>query len=139
MTFYGFQKGRKTRKKGESALTTSFGFYGLNLKFRHFETTSFHELEFLDVLHVNDENSRFGFVTKDLKKTTAKDCCFLHDKSHPPPRIFRSIAYGECIEMRRLNERNKDFLSSLELLKKKSIPSEFNGKTMKHMINLAKR
>ena len=52
----------------ESALTTSFVFYGLNLKFRHFETTFFHELEFLDVLHVSDENSRIGFVTKDFKK-----------------------------------------------------------------------
>ena len=46
--------------------------------------------------------------------------------------------YGECIKMRRLNERNEDILSSLELLEKKCILSEFHGKMTKHMINLAK-
>ena len=109
----------------ESALTTSFGFCGLNLKFRHFETASFGELEFLDVLYVNNKNSRFGFATKDLKKPTAKDRCFLNGKSHHPPYIFRSILYGEYIRMRRLNERNEDFLSRLELLEKKLIGNSF--------------
>ena len=65
-------KAKENTQEVEFALTTSFGSYGLNLKFRHFKTTSFRELEFLDVLHVVDENSRFGFVTKDLKKTYCK-------------------------------------------------------------------
>ena len=131
-------KGKENTQEVEFALTTSFGLYGLNLKFRHFKTTSFHELEFLDVLHVVDENSRFGFVTKNFKKLTAKDRCFLNGKSHHPPHVFRSIVYGECIRMRRLNERDEDFLNSLDLLEKKCILSEFNEKMTKHVINLAK-
>ena len=122
----------------EQALLKCFGDFGLRLTFRYLNNSSENQLEFLDVLHVSNATSRIGFVTKDFQKPTATYRCFLNGASHHPPHVFRSIVYGESIRMRRLNERDQDYLESLELLQKKCMVSGFDEKMTTYMIDLAK-
>ena len=77
------------------------------------------EIEFLDVLHVSDHNSTWGFKTKNFFKPTAQEAIFLNGKSHHPLHIFRGIVLSEGRRMHRLNEKDKDFPKSLEHLKQK--------------------
>ena len=122
----------------EQALLKCFGDFGLRLTFRYLNNSSENQLEFLDVLHVSNATARIGFVTKDFQKPTATYRCFLNGASHHPPHVFRSIVYGESIRMRRLKERDQDYLESLERLQKKCMVSGFDEKMTTYMIDLAK-
>ena len=92
----------------------------------------------MEILHVSNATARIGFVTKDFQKPTAINRCFWNGASHHPPHVFRSIVYGESIRMRRLNERDQDYLESLERLQKKCMVSGFDERMTTHVIDLAK-
>jgi len=68
------------------------------------------ELEFLDVNHCITTDDDFGFVTKDFVKPIAEGRQFINGNSHHPKSTFKSILFGEAIQLRRLNHgRRKDF------------------------------
>ena len=74
-------------------------------------------MQFFDVLHVTNLNAKGGFITKNFIKSTAKDRCFLYGASHHPTTVYKSIAFGEAVQLCRLNERKSDYLKSLVNLK----------------------
>ena len=109
-----------------NALTRSFQQHDLEITFRQMDTRQPNdEIEFLDVLHVSDHTSTWGFKTKKIIKPTAKEAIFLNGKSHHPLHIFRGIILSEGRRMRRLNEKDEDYLQSLDFLKEKCIRSNF--------------
>ena len=96
------------------------------------------KLEFLDVLHVTTLNAKGGFITKNFIKSTAKDRCFLNGASHHPTSVYKSIGFGEAVQLRRLNERKSNYLKSLVNLKDKCFRSNFNQKMTENMLEIAK-
>ena len=50
---------------------------------------------------------------------------------------YKSIVFGEAVRLRRLHEKQKQFLESLESLKEKCYLSDFNKKLTNKIINLA--
>ena len=122
----------------EQALLKCFGNFGLRLTFRYLNNSSKNQLELLDVLHVSNATARIGFVTKDFQKPTGTYRCFLIGASHHPPHVFRFIVYGESKRMRRLNERDQDYLESLSACKRNFTVSGFDEKITTYKIDLAK-
>ena len=95
-----------------NALTKKFNQYKLELTFKSLDTRDMDgEIEFLDVLHVANSSSQWGFKTRNFIKPTAKDAVFLNGKSHHPLYIFRGIILSEAKRMRRLNETNDDYFT----------------------------
>ena len=119
----------------EQALLKCFGDFGFRLTFRYLNNSSENQLEFLDVLHVGNATARIGFVTKDSQKPTAPYQCFFEWHFTPSASSFRSIVFGESIRMRRLNERDQDYLESLERLQKKCMVFGFEERMTTHMID----
>jgi len=95
------------------------------------------EVAFLDVSHCVTIEDDFGLVTKDFVKPTAEGRQFINGNSHHPQTTFKSILFGEAIRLRRLKQRKYDYLSSLNLLKEKAIPSKFPLNMTNDMIALA--
>ena len=95
------------------------------------------EVEFLDVNHVIDAEDPVRFITKDFVKPTAVGRVFLNGTSYHPTSTFKSILKGECLRMRRLNERNEDFHTSLQRLKNKALMSSFPKKLTARIIDNA--
>ena len=107
----------------------------MDLTFREAHTKNHNaELEFLDVLHVIDQNAQGGFYTKDFVKPTAVGQTFLNGKSHHPRQVFKAIMVGEGTRMERLNETKKGLIDSIDKLKNKCIKSKFNEKLVKDTI-----
>ena len=78
-----------------------------------------------------------AFITKDFVKPTAVGRVFLNGTSYHPTSTFKSILKGECLRMRRLNERNEDFHTSLQRLKNKALMSSFPKKLTARIIDNA--
>ena len=95
------------------------------------------EVEFRDVNHCVTIEDNFGFVTKDFVKPTAEGMQFTNGNSHHPRTTFKSILFGEAIRLRRLNQRNDDYLISLNRLKEKAVRSKFPLNMTNDMIALA--
>ena len=91
----------------------------------------------MDVNHVMDAEDLIGFVTKDFVKPTAVGRVFLNGSSYHPISTFKSILKGECLRMRRLNEKKEDFEISLERLKEKALRSNFPKLLTKRIVNTA--
>ena len=90
--------------------------------------------EFLDVFHQIEEDDPIGFVTKNFTKPTAAGRTFLHGNSYHPLHIFKGIIFSEAVRLRRLNERQEDYLNSINELKDKCLSSGFNKKVTQNMI-----
>ena len=105
--------------------------YELKLTFRKVSTNETGKsLEFLDVLHMIDNSNKFGFCTTSFIKETATKRLFLNGNSYHPVCIFKSIVFGESVNLCRLNEINELYLKDLERLKKKCIDLfHFNKKS----------
>ena len=113
--------------------------FNLQLVFNSINTKNMdNKLEFLDVLHVTTLNAKGGFITKSFIKSTAKDRCFLNGASHHPTSVYKSIIFGEAVQLRRLNEHKFDYLKSLVNLKDKCFRSNFNQKMTENMLEIAK-
>ena len=111
----------------KKALVKNFKDYELDLTFREVSTGGYEQqVEFLDVLHVTDENSPHGFYTKDFIKPTAVGHQFLNGRSFHPNTVYRSIITGEANRMSRLNERTEDLDESLKRLEQKCLNSGFH-------------
>ena len=94
----------------KKTLEQKFEGEGLKLIFRHVHAESdVKEVEFLDVNHVINENDSANFITRDFVKPTAVGRVFLNGTSYHQTSTFKSILKGECLRMRRLNERKKGF------------------------------
>ena len=122
----------------KNTMAEKFAQEGLKLTFRHAHSeSSIKEVEFLDVNHVIDSSDTVGFYTTDFIKPTAIERVFLHGSSYHPISTFKSILKGECLRMRRLNERNEDFIESLERLRKKAMKSNFPRNLTNRITNTA--
>ena len=108
-------------------LKNRFSEFGLQLTFREIETTmKGASLEFLDVLHEVNPKAPRGFITTDFTKPTAINHTFIDGRSHHPPHVFRGIVFGEGKRLRRLNETDEGYRSSIQRLKDKCLRSHFN-------------
>ena len=122
----------------KACMAEKFAKVGLKLTFRHVHAGSdAKEVEFMDVNHVMDAEDLIGFVTKDFVKPTAVGRVFLNGSSYHPISTFKSILKGECLRMRRLNEKKEDFEISLERLKEKALRSNFPKLLTKRIVNTA--
>ena len=119
-------------------LTEEFAKHDLKLVFKQIDTSELDRLlEFLDVLHVNDQTAKGGFITKHFTKKTALNRCFLNGSSHHPLFVYKSIIFGEAVELRRLNEKQEHYLESLECLKEKCYWYHLNKNLTNKIIELA--
>jgi len=63
----------------------------------------------------------FRFVTKEFVKPTAEGSRqFMNGKSHHPYATLKSILFGEAIRLKQLNQREEDYLTSLNLKENQS-------------------
>jgi hypothetical protein len=123
----------------QNVLSCTFRDNGLHLTFRMINTGQPNRtLEFLDVNHVVDSHSPGGFYTSDFTKPTATNRLFLNGRSFHPTSVFKSIIFSESIRLRRLNEKNTNYLKAIEELKTKCFKSGFNRKLVQKMINITK-
>ena len=90
------------------------------------------------MLHVTTPNAKGGFITRNFIKSTAKDRCLLNGASHHSTSVYKSIVFGEAVQLRRLIERKSDYLKSLINLKDKCFRSNFNQKMTENMLEIAK-
>ena len=131
--------GKKITNNIQTALKNVFENNDMELSFRITSTSEFgNSLEFLDVQHIIDDKQDCGFYTRDFLKPTSTDRLFLNGKSHHPPHVFKSIVFGECVRLRRLNELDHEYINSLNRLKEKCIRSKFNENSVNNIINQAK-
>ena len=91
-------------------------------------------VEFLDVFHQIEEDDAMGFVTKNFTKPTAAGRTFLHGNSYHPLHIFKGITFSEAVRLRRLNERQENYINSINELKDKCLSSGFDKKVTQIMI-----
>ena len=130
----------QTAESIKTDLKEKFARENLTLTFRHIHSESdTSELEYMDVNHIIDPSDPVGFITKDFVKPTAVDRVFLHGASYHPLSTFKSILKGECLRMRRLNERSQDFTESLTRLKEKATKSHFPRKLTARIIDNASK
>ena len=100
--------------------------YDLKLIFREISHQSKNqELEFLDVIHIIDEEEKGGFYVRNYIKPTAVNRVYINGRSYHPRSIYKYIVFSESIRLRRLCERDCDYLEALKLLKDKCIKSYF--------------
>ena len=127
--------GFNNTKSIQTALTNIFQNNGLTLTFREVNNRQTGQgVEFLDVFHQIEEDDPIGFVTKNFTKPTAAGRTFLHGNSYHPLHIFKGIIFSEAVRLRRLNERQEDYLNSINELKDKCLSSRFNKKVTQNMI-----
>ena len=117
LSFYHKQNTGNIKKK-------VFEKYDLKLIFREISSQSKDkELEFLDVIFIINEKG--GFYVKIYVKHTAINRTYINGRSYHPRSIYKSIVFGESIRLRRLCERDCDYLEALKLLKDRCIKSHF--------------
>ena len=120
-------KNETDSKMVKNLLKNKFDEHRLQLTFREINTQmNGAELEFLNVLHVINHQSPGGFITKDFTKPTAAGHTFVNGRSHHPPHVFRGIVLGEGQRLRRLNETEEGFKTSIQRLQEKCLKSNFN-------------
>ena len=96
--------------------------YDLKLIFREISSQNKDkELEFLDVNHIINEKEKGGFYVKNYVKPTAINRIYINGKFYNPRSVYKSIVFGELIRLRRLCERDCDYLEALNLLKDRCI------------------
>ena len=123
---------RKDAECIQESLRKGFEKYNLELTFKTISTKdSNKQIEFLDILHVSDPESCKGFYVTNFVKPTAKERTFLNGNSYHPISVFKSVYIGEAIRMRRLNDRDDQYLKSIEELEHKCIRSNFNENIIK--------
>lgn len=123
----------------QDTLLEKFGEEGLELTFRIISTKEENkQLEFLDILHCTNKKEEFGFIIKNYIKPTAEKATFINGKSFHPSHVFRGIIIGEAKRMKRLNEREEDYQTSIKLLEKKCKQSGFNQKIINTTIKKIK-
>ena len=121
----------------QSVLSATFQENGLRLTFRKISTEDQnHSLEFLDVNHIIHAESPGGFYTTNFTKPTAVNRLFLNGQSYHPTNVYKSIIFGESIRLRRLNEKNCNYLKAIEQLQSKCLKSGFGRKLVQSMINI---
>ena len=86
---------------------------------------------------MTNQTAKGGFITKNFTKKTAQNRCFLNGSLYYPLNIYKLIAFGEAVRLRRLNEKQEHYLESLECLKEKCYRSRFNKKLTNKIIKLA--
>ena len=130
-------KSQKLTMDIQTTLNTIFVQNDLHLTFRKIGTQEHGKtLEFLDVDHCIDPNSKGGFFTKNFIKPTAIDRVFLNGQSYHPRSVFKSIIFSESCRLRRLNERDDYYLKALQCLEEKCHKSGFNKTLVRAMINI---
>ena len=118
-------------------LKCAFEEHNLKLIFRQICTNNdSDELEFLDVNHVIDKTEKGGFYVKNYVKPTAKNRLFVNGKSFHPRSIYKSIVFGESVRLRRLCERDDDYLEAIKALKQKCLKSCFSKALVDDMIKI---
>ena len=124
----------------EHELTSIFNRNGLKLIFRKICTNeNGMSLEFLDVEHRTCNKTIGGFYTANYVKPTAVDRMFLNGMSYHPRFVYKSVIYCESIRLRRLNEKDEDYIKAIESLEQKCYRSGFNKKLVADMISLTKQ
>ena len=127
--------GFSNTKSIQTGLTNIFQNNGLTLTFREVNNRQTGQgVEFLDVFHQIEEDNPIGFVTKNFTKPTAAGRTFLHGNSYHPLLVFKDIIFSEAVRLRRLNERQEDYINSINELKDKCLSSGFNKKVTQTMI-----
>ncbi|MEC8566984.1 MAG: reverse transcriptase domain-containing protein, partial [Pseudomonadota bacterium] len=117
------------------SLRNHFGRFDLELEFDTMSTENKNqEIAFLDVLHQTNLDATKGFIIRDYVKPTAKRRSFLNGRSYHPSHVFKSIIVGEAKRLRRLNEEEKHYQTSIDRLQKKCELSNFNKNITKDMI-----
>ena len=127
--------GFSNTKSIQTALINIFLNNGLTLTFREVNNRQTGQgVEFLDVFY-QIEDDPIGFVTNNFTKPTAAGRTFLHGNSyHHPFHVFKGITFSEAVRLRRLNERQEDYINSINELKDKCLSSGFNKKVTQIMI-----
>ena len=121
-----FTQAKTTTDNIKDNLKFVFQKYDLKLIFREISHQSKNkELEFLDVNHIIDEEEKGAFYVRNYIKPTAINRVYINGRSYHPRSIYKSIVFSESIRLRRLCERDCDFLEALKLLKDKCIKSYF--------------
>ena len=77
-----------------------------------------------------------SFYVKNYIKPTAKNRVFVNGKSHHPRSIYKSIVFSESIRLRRLCERDCDYLEALKSLKEKCLKSCFCKALVEDMLKI---
>ena len=109
-------------------LVKKFKRFGLELTFRMMDTKEENgKVEFLDVWHCSNKDGRKNFITRDFVKPTAVEAKFLNGNSFHPIHVFKGIIFGEGKRLRRLNEKDNDYVNSIERLKVKCKRSGFKN------------
>ena len=107
--------GFSNTKSIQTALTNIFQNNSLTLTFREVNNRQTgQEIKFLDIFHQIEEDNPIGFETKNFTKPTAAGRTFLHGNSYHPLRIFKRIVFSEAVRLRRLNERQEDYMNSIK-------------------------
>ena len=73
------------------------------------------------------KKKKVGFIiyVRNYIKPTAINRVYINGRSYHPRSIYKSIVFSESIRLRRLCERDCDYLEALKLLKDKCIKSYF--------------
>ena len=128
---------KETTDHIKNQLKCAFKNHKLNLIFREISTEGDgNQLEFLDVNHVINKNEKGGFYVKNYIKPTAKNRVFVNGRSHHPRSIYKSIVFSESIRLRRLCERDCDYLEALKSLKDKCLKSCFCKALVEDMLKI---
>ena len=124
----------------KNEIKTVFEKHDLKLIFREISSQSKNkELEFLDVNHIINETEKGGFYVKNYIKPTAINRIYINGRSYHPRSIYKSIVFGESIRLRRLCERDCDYLEALNLLKERCIKSHFCKSLVVEMLEVTKK
>ena len=127
--------GFSNTKSMQTALTNILQNNGLTLTFREVNNRQTGKgVEFLDVFHQIEEDDPIGFVAKNFTKPTAAGRTFLHGNSYHLLHIFKGIIFSDAVRLRRLNERQEDYINSINELKDKCLSSGLNKKVTQIMI-----
>ena len=91
-----------------------------------------------EVLYVLTLNTKDGFISRNFIKSTAKDRCFFYGASCHYTSVYKSIVFGEAVQLCHLNKHKFDCLKSSVNLKDKCLQSNFNQKMTENMLKISK-
>ena len=105
-------KTKETTNKIKEKLKNVFIHYDLKLNFIEISLNSeIKELKFLDVNHIMNKKEEVGFYVK----TTAINSVYINGRFYHPRAVYKSIVFSESIRLRRLYERDNDYLEALNV------------------------
>ena len=76
---------------------------------------------------------------KNYIKPTAINRIYINGRSYHPRSIYKSIVFGESIRLRRLCERDCDYLEGLNLLKERCIKSHICKSLVVEVLEITKK